>query len=264
MRDGIGCNSDRQIAVVTGSGSGIGRAIALELAAGGAHVVVVDIDGGAALETVRAIITAGSLASLCEADVANPASVKALAQHVKETHGDATTLVNNAAIQVNATVENTSYEDWRREVDINFGGVFLCSKYFLPQLRATGGSIVNVSSVNGFFAERACAVYCATKAAIIGLTKAMAIDHGREGVRVNCICPGYIDTGLAAGYFQAQSNPAAARKAAGGFHALGRIGEAEEVARTARFLASADASFITGAQLVVDGGLSSGLPGSSV
>ena len=96
---------------------------------------------------------------------------------------------------------------------VNVGGVFLCSKYFLPALRESRGAIVNMSSVNGFFVEPGCAGYCATKGAIIALTKAMAIDHGRQGVRVNCICPGYIDAGLAEGYFEAQSDPVAARAA---------------------------------------------------
>ena len=117
-----------------------------------------------------------------------------------------------------------------------------------------------MSSVNGYFVEPFCAGYCATKAAIIALTKAMAIDHGRDGVRFNCICPGYIDAGLAAGYFQAQADPVAARESAGKLHALGRIGLPREVARAAVFLASDDSSFCTGSALVVDGGFGSGMP----
>src|SRR5229473_4138742 len=116
----------------------------------------------------------------------------------------------------------------------------------LPLLRKTRGNIVSLSSVNGYFVEPGCAGYCATKAGIIGLTKAMAIDHGKEGIRVNCICPGYIDAGLAEGYFQAQPDPAAARASAGKLHALWRIGRPEEVGRAVIFLASDDASFMTG------------------
>jgi meso-butanediol dehydrogenase/(S,S)-butanediol dehydrogenase/diacetyl reductase len=126
--------------------------------------------------------------------------------------------------------------------------------------RKTRGAIVNLSSVNGFFVEPLCAGYCATKAAIIAFTKAVAIDHGREGIRANCICPGYIDAGLAEAYFQAQPDPAASRAEAGRLHALGRIGRPDEVARAAVYLASDDASFVTGTMLVVDGGLGSGLP----
>jgi meso-butanediol dehydrogenase/(S,S)-butanediol dehydrogenase/diacetyl reductase len=117
-----------------------------------------------------------------------------------------------------------------------------------------------MSSVNGYFVEPGCAGYCATKAAIIGLTKAMAIDHGHEGIRVNCICPGYIDAGLAEGYFQAQPDPLQARRDAGNLHALHRIGKGVEVARVAVFLASDDASFVTGGAFPVDGGFGSGLP----
>jgi NAD(P)-dependent dehydrogenase (short-subunit alcohol dehydrogenase family) len=122
---------------------------------------------------------------------------------------------------------------------------------------------VNMASVNGFFVEPTCAGYCATKGAIIALTKAMAIDHGKEGIRVNCICPGYIDAGLAWGYFEAQTDPAEARRAAGKLHALWRIGRPEEVGRIAVFLASDDASFMTGSAVVVSGGFGIGLPPAS-
>jgi NAD(P)-dependent dehydrogenase (short-subunit alcohol dehydrogenase family) len=172
-------------------------------------------------------------------------------------------LINNAAIQVNKTVEDTEFSEWNREIAVNLGGVFLCSKFFLPILRITRGCIINMASVNAYFVEPGCAGYCATKAAIVGLTQAMAIDHGKDGIRVNCICPGYIDAGLAEGYFRAQPDPAAARAAAGKLHALGRIGKPQEVAKAAVFLASDDASFVTGSSLVVDGGFGSGLPPSS-
>ena len=172
-------------------------------------------------------------------------------------------LFNNAAIQISKTVENTSVEEWNRQLAVNLGGVFLCSKFFIPHLRKTRGAIINMSSVNGFFVEPMCAGYCATKAAIIGLTEAMAIDHGKEGIRVNCICPGYIDAGLAASYFEAQPDPPAARNNASKLHALGRIGLPEEIGRVAVFLATDEAGFMTGSAVVVDGGFGSGLPPSS-
>jgi NAD(P)-dependent dehydrogenase (short-subunit alcohol dehydrogenase family) len=164
---------------------------------------------------------------------------------------------------VNKTVEDTTVEEWNHEMAVNVGGIFLCAKFFLPSLRRSKGCIINMASVNGFFVEPQCAGYCATKGAIIALTKAMAIDHGKEGIRVNCICPGYIDAGLAWGYFEVQPDPAAARAAAGKLHALWRIGKPEEVARVAVFLASDDASFMTGSAVVVDGGFGSGLPPQS-
>jgi NAD(P)-dependent dehydrogenase (short-subunit alcohol dehydrogenase family) len=177
-----------------------------------------------------------------------------------KTYGRIDVLVNNAAIQVNKTIEDTTFDEWNAQMSVNVGGVFLCSKLFLPYLKLTKGNIVNMSSVNGYFVEPSCAGYCATKAAIIGLTKAMAIDHGQEGIRVNCICPGYIDAGLAEGYFQSQADPAQARIDAGKLHALWRIGKPGEVAQVAIFLASDDASFVTGSAYVVDGGFGSGLP----
>lgn len=248
-----------KVVVVTGAGSGIGRACATEFAKQGAQVVVADIDYKAAQETVKLIEQNGK-AHAVKADVSDPASVQELAKEIIEKYSAIHVLVNNAAIQVNKTVEDTSFEEWSRQLSVNLGGVFLCSKYFLPHLRETKGNIVNMSSVNGFFVEPGCAGYCATKAGIIGLTKAMAIDHGNQGIRVNCICPGYIDAGLAEGYFQTQPDPIKARADAGKLHALWRIGLPEEVARVAVFLAGDDASFVTGSSFVVDGGFGSGLP----
>lgn len=249
-----------KVVVITGAGSGIGRACAVAFAKEGAIVVIGDINITAARETVAIINALGSSAFAIETDVSNPLSVQNFAEDVTKNGSPAYALINSAAIQVNKTIENMSFEEWNRQMAINLGGIFLCSKYFLPQLRATKGSIVNMSSVNGFFVEPDCAGYCATKAAIIGLTKAMAIDHGPQQIRVNCICPGYIDTGLAESYFQSQPHPAAARAEAGKLHALKRIGQPEEVGRVAVFLASEDASFVTGSSMVVSGGFGIGLP----
>ena len=252
-----------RVAVITGSGSGIGRAAAIEFAREGAKVVVADVNFAGARETVERIGQMGGESHAVETDVANPESVRNLVRETLRVFTRVNVLFNNAAVQVNKTVEDTTVEEWDREIAVNLGGVFLCSKFFMPHLRSTKGAIVNMSSVNGFFVEPMCAGYCATKAAIIGLTKAMAIDHGKEGIRVNCICPGYIDAGLAEGYFQAQPDPAAARASAGKLHALWRIGQPEEVGRVAVFLASDDASFVTGSAYVVDGGFGSGLPPGS-
>lgn len=249
-----------RVIVVTGSGSGIGRACAVECATAGAKVVVADINLQGAEETVKKIISSNGNAVAFKTDVADPEEVKQLVAFTLKTFSKIDALINNAAIQVNKRIEDITFEEWNLQMSINVGGIFLCSKYFLPYLRLTKGNIVNMSSVNGFFVEPMCAGYCTTKAAIIGLTKAMAIDHGNEGIRVNCICPGYIDAGLAEGYFQSQSDPAKARIEAGKLHALWRIGKPEEVARVAVFLASDDASFMTGASVVVDGGFGSGLP----
>lgn len=251
---------DKKVVVITGSGAGIGRACALEFAAEGASVIVADINAAAAAQTADLINGVGGTAIAIQTDVSEPSSVQALVEQVLASFPFIDILVNNAAVQVNKTAEETSFEEWNRQLSVNLGGVFLCSTYFLPHLRKTKGNIVNMSSVNGFFVEPTCAGYCATKAAIIGLTKAMAIDHGRDGIRVNCVCPGYIDAGLAEGYFQSQADPDKARRDAGKLHALGRIGKPGEVGRAVIFLASDDASFVTGTALVVDGGFGSGLP----
>jgi NAD(P)-dependent dehydrogenase (short-subunit alcohol dehydrogenase family) len=249
-----------RVVVVTGSGSGIGRACAIEFAREGARVVAADINLKGVEDTVKQITASGGTAVAFRTDVADPASVKQLVDFTIKTWSGIDALINNAAIQVNKTIEDITFEEWNLQMSINVGGIFLCSKHFLPYLRRSKGNIVSMSSVNGFFVEPMCAGYCTTKAAIIGLTKAMAIDHGNEGIRVNCICPGYIDAGLAEGYFQSQPDPAKARQEAGKLHALWRIGKPEEVAKVAVFLASDDASFMTGASVVVDGGFGSGLP----
>jgi NAD(P)-dependent dehydrogenase (short-subunit alcohol dehydrogenase family) len=247
-------------AVVTGAGAGIGRAIARTFAQEGANVIVADINSRAAEETASQIGADGGSAVAVHTDVADPDSVKQLVRATLNRFQLVHVLVNNAAIQVNKKVEDTTFEEWNRQMAVNVGGVFLCSKHFLPHLREVRGSIVNMSSVNGTFVEPMCAGYCATKGAILAFTKALAIDYGGEGLRVNAICPGYIDAGLAEGYFLAQPDPDAARVQAGKLHALKRIGKPEEVAKLAVFLASNEASFMTGSAVMVDGGFSSGLP----
>lgn len=260
MSTADGMRLQGKTAVVTGAGAGIGRAIARAFAEEGANVVVADINSRAAEETAKSIAEAGGTALAVHTDVADPHSVERLVKATLDRFRSVHVLVNNAAIQVNKKIEDTSVEEWNRQMAVNVGGVFLCSKYFLPHLRAVRGSIVNMSSVNGTFVEPMCAGYCATKAAILAFTKALAIDHGGEGLRVNAICPGYIDAGLAEGYFMAQPDADAARAQAGKLHALKRIGKPEEVARVAVFLASDESSFMTGSAVMVDGGFSSGLP----
>jgi NAD(P)-dependent dehydrogenase (short-subunit alcohol dehydrogenase family) len=246
--------------VVTGAGSGIGRACAIEFAKEGANLIIADVNITGAEQTLRDVAAYNVKATICRTDVSKPDSVMNLVDFALARYNTVDVLVNNAAIQVNKSVEETSFDEWTAQLSVNLSGVFLCSKHFLPHLRKTKGNIVNMSSVNAFFVEPTCAGYCATKAAIIGFTKAMAIDHGKEGIRVNCICPGYIDAGLAQGYFDSQTDPASARMEAGKLHALARIGRPEEIGRAAVFLASDDASFVTGTALVVDGGFGSGLP----
>ena len=251
-----------KVSILTGAGAGIGRATAFEFAREGAKLVIADVNAQAGQSVTREIQALGGEARFASSDISKPDEVKRLIATTIDTYGAIHILFNNAAVQIGTTVEETTLEEWDTIWKINVGGIFLCSKYCMPELRKTKGNIVNMASVNGYFAEPLSAAYCATKGAILALTKAMAIDHGAEGIRVNCICPGYIDAGLAEAYFRIQTNPASARQEAGKLHALGRIGQADEVAKVAVFLASNDASFVTGSSIGVTGGMGSGLPPS--
>src|SRR6478752_3544362 len=170
-------------------------------------------------------------------------------------------IVSNAAVQYERTVEDTPPDDWDMVLGVNLKGVYLCARAAIPRMRALGGgSIVNMASVNGFWVEPALGAYCAAKGAVINLTRSIALENGRYGIRCNCICPGYIDTGMAQRYFEIQDDPDAARAEAGRMHALGRIGGPEEVAAVALFLCSDESSFCTAAPFIADGGLSAGVP----
>ena len=172
-----------RVAVITGSASGIGRAQRQGVCQGRRKGGGCGHQNGGGAGNAKQIEAAGGVALAVETDVAAPESVQALVEQTLHSFGRINVLFNNAAIQVNKTVEETTVEEWNREIGINFGGVFLCSKLFMPHLRITKGCIVNMASVNGFFVEPLCAGYCATKGAIIALTKAMAIDHGKDGIR---------------------------------------------------------------------------------
>ena len=142
-----------------------------------------------------------------------------------ERHGGPNAIVSNAAIQYERTIEDTPPEDWDRVMGINLKGAYLCARAAIPRMRRLGGgSIVNMASVNGFWVEPQLGAYCAAKGGVITLTRSIALDFGKDGIRCNCICPGYIDTGMAERYFAVQDDPAAAREQAGRLHALGRIG----------------------------------------
>ena len=167
-------------------------------------------------------------------------------------------LLNNAAVQVFGTIPETSTSDWHKVLDVNLKGVYLGCKYAIPAMVAAGGgSVVNMSSTLGLVGDPAMPAYGATKGGIIAMTKAMAQAHGRQGIRVNCICPGDVDTPIVQEYFDQQPDPAAARRQVTACYALGRIAQPEEIANVALFLASDESSFLTGAAIVVDGGQTS-------
>ena len=251
---------DSRTVVVTGAARGIGRAIAERLAAAGAYTICADLDL-AELEQVAATIeAAGGRVQAHRCDVSDPEDVERL-MAAADQHGGPNALVSNAAIQYERTIEDTPPDDWDRVMGINLKGVYLCARAAIPRMRRLGGgSIVNMASVNGFWVEPQLGAYCTAKGGVINLTRAIALDFGRDGIRCNCICPGYIDTGMAQRYFEVQDDPEAARAAAGRLHALGRIGRPEEIAAMALFLCSDESSFCTAQPFIVDGGLSAGVP----
>lgn len=247
-----------KVAIITGAGSGIGRASALRFAQEGAKVVVVDWHGDAAQSTVDQIAAQGGQAIAVRADVSQETDMAQMVETTLGTYGRIDILFNNAAIQVFGVIPDTAPEDWHKVMDVNLKGVYLGCKYAIPPMIAQGGgSILTTSSALGLVGDPVLPAYGATKGAIIAMTKAMAQAHGPQGIRVNCICPGDVATPLVMEYFDQQPDPTAARAQVAAHYALRRIAEPAEIAQVALFLASDESSFITGAALVVDGGLTS-------
>jgi NAD(P)-dependent dehydrogenase (short-subunit alcohol dehydrogenase family) len=243
-------------ALVTGAGSGIGQAIAHLFAAEGAAILAVGRREAPVAATAAAIRDAGGIAAAAPVDVADEAAVRALLERLPELLGPRLdVLVNAAGTGSTTTAADTPLEVWERVFAVNARGTFLMSKHALPLLRASHGAIVNVGSVAGIVGLRNRAAYCASKGAVAALTRAMAIDHVREGVRVNCLCPGTTDTPWVARLVAEQGESLDALAAR---QPLGRLATAEEIADAALYLASPSASFVTGSQLVVDGGLTAG------
>jgi NAD(P)-dependent dehydrogenase (short-subunit alcohol dehydrogenase family) len=247
-------------AIVTGAATGIGRGIAEHFARAGARVLLCDVatDDGRAVATTLA--DDGLEAQFLTADVSDPDAGELLTQTALEHWGSLEILVNNAAVQLEKTIEDTDPGEWDRLMDVNFKGAYLLTRAAIPAMReGGGGSIVNLASVNGFWVEPGLGAYCAAKGGVIALTRSTAADFGRDGIRCNCICPGYVDTGMAGRYLDAQPDPEAARAEVALLHAVGRVGQPADIAACAQFLASDAAAFVTGASFVVDGGLSLGV-----
>lgn len=245
-----------KVAIVTGHGSGIGQAIAARFAAEGAAVLGVDWNRAAGEQVTREIAQAGGTIVFHEADVSQESAVQGMIAACLERFGRLDILVNNAAVQYEVALHETTPLQWQRMIDVNLGGVFLGCKYAIPAMIAQGGGvIINMSSVMGLVADPKLAVYCATKGGILAMTRAIAIAYGRQGIRATCICPGDVDTPLNQVYFNSYPDPAAARATIEEHYPLGRIATPDEIARVAVFLASDDATFITGTHVLVDGGV---------
>jgi NAD(P)-dependent dehydrogenase (short-subunit alcohol dehydrogenase family) len=245
-----------KVAIVTGAGSGIGKASAELFAQEGASVVVVDWNRETGAQAVEAIRGSGGEAVYCYADVSNSQHVEAMVNTAVQKYGRLDALLNNAAIQIMAKLAETTEDVWDRIQSVNLKGVFLGCKYAIPaMIRCGGGSIINMASVLGFVGDPDLAAYCAAKGGIIALTKAGALTYGPQGVRMNCICPGDVETPLVQDYFNKDPDPDRLRQEVSSKYALRRIASPREVAQLAVFLASDESSFVTGSTMVIDGGL---------
>jgi NAD(P)-dependent dehydrogenase (short-subunit alcohol dehydrogenase family) len=239
--------------LVTGAASGIGRATAIALAREGAAVVVSDVDGAGAEAVAKAIAADGGTARAMRCDVTSAAEVEALVQEALDAFGRLDGAVNNAGIVATVgLLHDVALEDWERQLAVNLTGVFLCLRSELPVMRRQGsGSIVNVSSGAGVIGAPGLGPYCATKHAILGLTKTAALENAAAGVRVNAICPGSTDTPMLRGFMDRSD---AARKMILSSVPGGRLGTPEELAEAVVWLLSDRASYVNGESLLVDGG----------
>jgi NAD(P)-dependent dehydrogenase (short-subunit alcohol dehydrogenase family) len=246
---------DNKVALITGGAAGIGAGIAQRFSEAGAVVVIFDVNGAGALHVEQKLREKGRALAI-QGDVANEDQVKSSVEQIVEEFGNLDVLVNNAAIDVEGPLLEMSSSVWDRTLAVNLKGAFLCSKYVIPQMRARGGAIVNISSVRALVSYEGNAAYDASKAGMIGLTRALALEHGRDGIRVNAICPGYIDTPMMDDWLRAQADPQATLQQIIRVHPVGRIGTPRDIAEAALFLASDAAAFVSGTFLVVDGAMS--------
>ena len=248
-----------KVALITGAGSGIGRATAERFAEEGAKVVAADLKAETAQATADAI---GGDAFGVGIDVTDRASIAAVVEETVGRFGGLDVLVCNAGVTIVGSVMDLSEEQWDKELDTNLKSVFLCAKEAWPHLEARGGgSILSTASMAGQWAIPADAAYCASKAGLIMLTKCMALDGAKANIRANCVCPGFTNTPMIDGYFDAQDDPEASRRFAIGLHPLGRMGEPVDHANAFVYLASDEASWVTGLELNVDGGITCGIWG---
>jgi NAD(P)-dependent dehydrogenase (short-subunit alcohol dehydrogenase family) len=245
-----------KVVFITGGGTGIGRACALLFAREGASIAIVGRRKEHLDAVVREIEKSGEKAFAAVCDVTDRKSVEAALAAASKHYGRLDTIVNNAGAVVVATVDDTSDDDWNRVLATNLTGTFLVSRAALPHLRAAGGgTIVNIGSILGIVARTQRAAYCAAKAGVTGLTKAMALDHAREKIRVNCVCPSIIETELGLKSIAMAPDPEAERQKRSNAIPLGRLGQPEDVAQMALYLASDESAWVTGAALPLDGGL---------
>jgi NAD(P)-dependent dehydrogenase (short-subunit alcohol dehydrogenase family) len=250
---------DGKTALVTGAGSGIGEAIAHTLAQAGAMVYVADRDAANGRRVAEAIAGDKGEAELVELDVTDETALTRLARRIEEQHIALDILVNNAGIGHVGTVVTTAGADLDRLYAVNVRGVFNVSKAFIgPMLARKSGVIINMASIGGVLGIRDRLAYVTTKTAVVGLTKAMAMDHAADGIRVNCVCPGRVETPFVKARLKEYPDPDAAYREMAGTQAIGRMGRPEEIAAAVLYLASDEAAFVTGTPMLIDGGWSMG------
>jgi 2,3-dihydro-2,3-dihydroxybenzoate dehydrogenase len=247
---------DNKVALVTGASSGFGAAIGRELAGAGYAVLAAGRDGERTHSVVEELTAAGGVAEAWVGDLADSAACHALLAATTERFGRLDLLVNNAGIIHAGTAEETSDENWHATLAVNTSAVFFLCRAAIPLLRAAGGgAIVNIASDWGLMGGERAVAYCASKGAVVLMTKALALDHAREGIRVNAVCPSECDTPMLEGEFRARGiDLEEGRRQAAEAIPLGRIGTPEEVAKLVAYLASEEAGFITGAAVPIDGG----------
>lgn len=244
---------DGRVALVTGGARGIGRATVERLVSDGARVAFCDLDVEVGNRTAAEI---GGEVRFVECDVTDEDRIADMVALTRRELGEVTVLVNNAGINANFDLTTMSTDDWDRFMAVDLRSAWLTAKYVVPSMRAVGGgSIVNVSSLHGAVTLAGFFPYAAAKAGLLGLTRSMALDLGGDGIRVNAVCPGFVRTRLVQEAIDRNPDPVAAEAAMIGGVVLGRVAAPREIAATIAFLASDDASYVTGASLMVDGGL---------
>jgi NAD(P)-dependent dehydrogenase (short-subunit alcohol dehydrogenase family) len=247
---------DRKVALITGGAIGIGGASAKKFCELGASVAILDRDAEAGQATVNALLKEGYTATFHICDVSSESSVRDAVNEAVQRHGAVHVLVSNAGIQRYGDVVNTSSKVWDEIFSIHVKGCFYATKFAIPaMIQSGGGSIVIVASTQSFTAIVSSAAYVAAKHALLGITRSIGLDYARQNIRANCVCPGTIDTPMLRQAAALAAAPNEVIDTCSRMHAMGRIGNPEEVANAIAFLASDWASFITGTSLIVDGGL---------
>jgi NAD(P)-dependent dehydrogenase (short-subunit alcohol dehydrogenase family) len=242
--------------VVTGAGSGIGRAIAQRLAEEGGKVLCVDLNLDSVTQTVAGIQAEGGVAKAVGADVSDPIQADAFINQCVELYGSIDILINNAGVNLPGIFHEVSNDVIDRTLNVNVKGPMYGSRAAIPHmLRQSGGSIVNIASVNALVAERFLTVYSASKGAVAMLTKGIALDYAKQGIRCNCICPGWVDTPINYAHADLLGGLDKIYASIDDFQPIGRPGEPREIAHLALFLASDEASFLTGSIITADGGM---------